>query len=764
MKRLIHKMLIAGTLLAAASACTREELPLPAGNSGGEEVLMALSLSAAPQTAAGEPGTRSIPDGSVEEGTSDDYQIEDFWLIEYDDGGHQIGTARYFTDLGDDLANVPSIPVIKPAGSETYTCVFIANTHSEAFNTVVGDITTLDKLKAALHTVRGESDTYTTDSDLLMSGTVEINNGTSKLDATLYRNIAKLTLRLSSAEGSGMTLTSVQVLSVSGRIAYADRLLEGTEAPYPAVETGGFFNYPAEKISVAPGNDITLTYYLPRNMRGTTASTTAQGKNNGAPEAATYIEIMAEDANGLPVRYTFYPGGNMTNDFNILPNKHYTLPITIKEKGNAETDSRVDDMGVIELAESNCYLIAPLAGTAQSIYCVPGITRSNRFWNSTDGAAEPGNVIGSADEWVAEVIWQDQPTRLIRFCDESGATDNSEVTGTDGDYYKGSGANFFRFKCMEGVEGNVLVGIRKADQTGDYTKREYLWSFHLWITSYAPDYTAAWENEKFVYQVAGGAVHRYADKTENGVWGSQYLNKYIMDRNIGALGAKADDGIDKTRGMYYQFGRKDPFPAEGVKLYDITGEHERNFGSNNTNISKVSGQALLRHAVLHPYIFYYPGTSLSDWMSGNTYTGALWNNPDWYTDGNGKSLFDPSPLGWKLPVMGIWDIFQGSVNLEVNASNEDAMQGGSANAGYWFYIDAAYGEAHESANVAFYPASGYRNVGSGSMGGERSYGYYWAATPNGATSGRYLYFYSTSVYPQSSNRRGYGFPVRCVQE
>ena len=50
------------------------------------------------------------------------------------------------------------------------------------------------------------------------------------------------------------------------------------------------------------------------------------------------------------------------------------------------------------------------------------------------------------------------------------------------------------------------------------------------------------------------------------------------------------------------------------------------------------------------------------------------------------------------------------------------------------------------------------------MGGERSNGYYWAATPNGATSGRYLHFFSTFVYPQYSNNRGFGFPVRCVQE
>ena len=50
------------------------------------------------------------------------------------------------------------------------------------------------------------------------------------------------------------------------------------------------------------------------------------------------------------------------------------------------------------------------------------------------------------------------------------------------------------------------------------------------------------------------------------------------------------------------------------------------------------------------------------------------------------------------------------------------------------------------------------------MGGERSNGYCWAATPSGAANGRNLYFNSTGVNPQNSNYRGVGFPVRCVQE
>ena len=87
----------------------------------------------------------------------------------------------------------------------------------------------------------------------------------------------------------------------------------------------------------------------------------------------------------------------------------------------------------------------------------------------------------------------------------------------------------------------------------------------------------------------------------------------------------------------------------------------------------------------------------------------------------------------------------------------------SANAGFksgWnFYMGGpATGE------TSWYPASGYRCVGSGAMSSERYSGFYWSASPYNTASGYHLYFYSSNAYPQSNSQRGIGFPVRCVQE
>ena len=66
----------------------------------------------------------------------------------------------------------------------------------------------------------------------------------------------------------------------------------------------------------------------------------------------------------------------------------------------------------------------------------------------------------------------------------------------------------------------------------------------------------------------------------------------------------------------------------------------------------------------------------------------------------------------------------------------------------------------------FYPASGYRNDGSGGLGNVGLLGYAWSSSPLSATSmnGSSLYFDSSAVGPEYYNSRSLGRPVRCVQE
>ncbi|MDR2130120.1 MAG: DUF4906 domain-containing protein, partial [Odoribacteraceae bacterium] len=527
--------------LAALAALSCADEPVdPTGNEG-IETTIALSLTAVPET-PGLAGTRALPDSPVvDEGTDPDYIVKDFWLIQFDENGLRIGAPRYY--LMPTLTSTTAVAVIKPT-SGTYKCVLLANTHSEAFGLVLGPIKTLAELKTVYKKIGGLGDMYNAGGlvpDLFMNGTVDIDNGTTALTCALYRNVAKLTLTINNTAASGVTITSVQLRDVSARIFYVDQLFNDDATPSPSSTQSGVLDLPVDAFELAPGDPVkTLCYYLPRNRRGTTGTSTEAQKNLHAPGRATYIEIMAANSVGKPLRYRFYPGANMTNDFNIVPNYHYTLPVVFNSAGG-DGDSRVENLGEVQLAASNSYIIHPLSGAAQATYGVP-VTRVNEFWDSPDGL--PANVLGPDTEWEAEVIWQDKAgAGLIDFCDSNG-------TPVAGDKYEGAGggSNFYFSPAGPTARGNVLIGIKKK---GAPASDGYLWSWHMWITDYNPDAApSSWQEDVYSHDVTGGAVHRYANGTGT-TWSTRYTDKFIMDRNLGAASADRAQGVDNTAGLYY---------------------------------------------------------------------------------------------------------------------------------------------------------------------------------------------------------------------
>ena len=113
-----------------------------------------------------------------------------------------------------------------------------------------------------------------------------------------------------------------------------------------------------------------------------------------------------------------------------------------------------------------------------------------------------------------------------------------------------------------------------------------LWSWHIWLTNYDP-------SVDFI-------------TFSNGV--------VLQDRH---LGASSDEGI----GLYYQWGRKDPFaPNKYIRNYpnDITGS--------------------VAYSILHPDSFN-SNSDLTYWDWNMDHTAR------WSTN---KTLHDPCPPGWKV--------------------------------------------------------------------------------------------------------------------
>ena len=342
-----------------------------------------------------------------------------------------------------------------------------------------------------------------------------------------------------------------------------------------------------------------------------------------------------------------------------------------------EVAEDLDPSGVAPTRPSvaNSLIIDP---TSTKAYGINIADKINAFWSSAVGDQTTPIVAGT--EWTAEVIWQDIPSRAINFCSKSGVVKS-------GDTFEGKGTTPLYVKAAANVKGNVVVGIKKKGES------DYLWSWHLWLTDEP--------------QLVAG----------------------FMDRNLGAESATATDGA-KTRGLYYQFGRKDPFVGS-TEIYDINGT------SKSTGATIATGKVTFAKAVQTPATFYTYGSGNNDWASPNNYTSKNWND---ISESDGKTFFDPCPEGWRLPTKAEYS------NFSTTTFTWDATNSGRTYNGNWF------------------PAAGFRFSDDGSMCSVGSYGSYWSAAPYSESSGYYLYFYSGYVYPANYYDRASGFSVRCVQE
>jgi len=387
----------------------------------------------------------------------------------------------------------------------------------------------------------------------------------------------------------------------------------------------------------------------------------------------TYFALLIKAKNGNKIMYDDWAYIAIDTDWQMGKRYDFTFDFT-SGAGQDKNGKRIS----LVPPTANCLILDPTGANVGKIDVVNNI---NIFWSNPD-VGDAANVLDKKSEWVAEVIWQDINSRAINFCNASGNV-------ISGDTYEGKGNQPLYVKTVGGKKGNIVVGVKKKGAGND----AYLWSWHLWITEEP--------------QLVGG----------------------FMDRNLGAMSATPSDGA-KTHGLYYQFGRKDPFTGD-IDRYDI----------NGTSIGKTtvtSGKVTFAKAMQTPAVFYtYGNSSTYDWASPNNYTSKKWND---ITDGDGKSLFDPSPEGWRLP-------------------NKEEYSNFSTTTFTW--DDSNLGRTYEE---NWFPAAGYRNSNTGSMYNVGSYGSYWSSSPDNGNNGYNLYFSSGFVNPSSNYNRANGFSVRCVQE
>ena len=252
---------------------------------------------------------------------------------------------------------------------------------------------------------------------------------------------------------------------------------------------------------------------------------------------------------------------------------------------------------------------------------------------------------------------------------------------------------------QEFKNGNALIAVRNS-------KGVILWSWHIWCTE------EGWNDQ--VYGNNAGIM---------------------MDRNLGAT--SATPGNVGAFGLLYQWGRKDPFMGSCAM--------------SGTTLAASTGSWSVASSNSMDFAEENPMTFLTSW-----YGGSVPGN-SWHTSESKKSIYDPSPVGYRVPdggENGFW-----ATALGTSSSTEAGAMWDWTNSGrHWTLAD---GES-----TAWYPAVGCRYYNSGALSNVGSYGHYWSASPSPSNSYHAcnLNFHNSYVYPADSFSRSSGYSVRCVRE
>ena len=267
-----------------------------------------------------------------------------------------------------------------------------------------------------------------------------------------------------------------------------------------------------------------------------------------------------------------------------------------------------------------------------------------------------------------------------------------------------------------------------------------------------------------------------------------------MDRNLGATKtyytapASGDNTADQAFGLFYQWGRKDPFPrAQGstidaddgsaitIPIYGPDGKTvlpENGAGYKKVNITTggvMSGNISLAYAVAHPLSFIYSDGNTRDWYTTSTTS----QNHDLWGDGKEKSVYDPCPEGWRIAPDGTWSDFTRTTDnaQPLNGTFPYYIEGSPKEDGESGDYDITNGRLYKvsasgnGAPIAWYPVPGNRSSTNGALGNVGYSGYNWSSTV--AISGSNAHYlnlntqYLTTYY---TTYRAYGLQVRCIQE
>ena len=238
--------------------------------------------------------------------------------------------------------------------------------------------------------------------------------------------------------------------------------------------------------------------------------------------------------------------------------------------------------------------------------------------------------------------------------------------------------------------GNAVIAVTDADGT-------ILWSWHIWSTGYVLG-----QNDIPVYNHSRTIVYN------------------MMATSLGEIYGDA---------LFYQFGRKDPFPHYSAENVGSAGSLEASIQQPDVFFSRSGSD--------------WCTSSRTDWWDAGCKSNNSSSTSPSTLKGN-KTIYDPCPAGYRVPPD---DAFTNFTTTGTNTESSSAIN--SPNVSSFFINDNSY---------SFYTGSGSKTITFKAMGGLNAatgklltyVAYYYGAHPSGYSTSRLLQFMSGSVSPQNT--------------
>ena len=324
------------------------------------------------------------------------------------------------------------------------------------------------------------------------------------------------------------------------------------------------------------------------------------------------------------------------------------------------------------------------------------------------------NIQNASDQATsAKVIWED--------CQDIVTA--PAVTGSGADSYL-----TFTIKKENLQNGNAVVAVTNA------AGNKVMWSWHLWFTPKS--------SLKKIAVTSDGSEYKFM--TDNLGWKYTKWTGGLKREVVVKIEQQAETGEKKTAtitlkqapgnnvregyGNLYQWGRKDPLPGintTGFAFDNNYVEIPKDKGDEPANVIKMKtrtiGRSIQNPGIMLPKVgggklgWHYQQI-INMWSANN-------NKLDGSVRNNVKTIYDPSPVGFKVP--------------DAHAFMGFSTTGAVWSNGYTFKVD--------NDKEIYFQAGGARYGTSGALTANGTVGFYWQSVPKPDGAGSLGFGYRTSM-------------------